>query len=81
MNIKFTYMYRCGGNFKQFGEVTFRNPSKIPLPRLQQQLVAALLESTWFFAHHVAVPELFLTTRNTMRKLIMIDMNLSAWKK
>lgn len=59
MNIKFTYMYRCGGNFKQFGEVIFRNPSKIPLPRLQQQLVAALLESTWFFAHHVAVPELF----------------------
>ena len=59
MNIKFTYMYRCAGNFKNGNEVIFRNPGKIPLPRLQQQLHEALLESTWFFAHHVSVPELF----------------------
>jgi hypothetical protein len=59
MNIRFSYLYRDAGNFKNWGEVVFRNPLNIPLEDLAKQLRQSLLDEKYFDAFSVSVPELF----------------------
>lgn len=59
MNIRFSYLYRDAGNFKNFGEVIFSNPENVPLNILISKAKLALLDELYFDATSVGVPDLF----------------------
>lgn len=59
MNIRFSYLYRDAGNFKNFGEAFFSNPNETSLEDLNARLKLALLDEMYFDAHAVGLPELF----------------------
>ncbi|MGV8894101.1 MAG: hypothetical protein ACOH2K_14390 [Burkholderiaceae bacterium] len=59
MNIRFSYLYRDAGNFKNFGEIVFTNPHNLPLEELFAKLKLALLDEMFFDAFAVGVPDRF----------------------
>ena len=44
MNIRMDYLYRDAGNYKNWGEVVFSNPSHLPLNHIEKMATEALLE-------------------------------------
>jgi hypothetical protein len=61
-NIKFQYLYRDAGNYKQSGEVVFSNEDRLGTTVLAKELGEAFLEDGLFIAHQVRIPEIFLAT-------------------
>ncbi|MBW4888253.1 hypothetical protein KXQ82_00935 [Mucilaginibacter sp. HMF5004] len=61
-NIKFSYLYRDGGNYKAFGEVVFANPDDIPLAEVEAGIKAKLIDETYFYHKEFGVPNLLLGT-------------------
>lgn len=59
-NIKFTYLYRDGSNFKKWSHVVFSNPDGLTLEVVTKALRRAWGEDGLFLAHQVRVPEVFL---------------------
>lgn len=59
MNIRFSYLYRDAGNFKNWGEIIFSNPHNVPLENLSAQVKLALLDEMYFDAFAVGVPDRF----------------------
>lgn len=59
MNIRFSYLYRDAGNFKNFGEAIFSNPSGLSLEVLTARVKLVLLDEMYFDAYAVRLPELF----------------------
>ncbi len=59
MNIKLTYLYRDGANYKQFNEVVFCNPEKILLEEVEETIIASLIDGTWFVADNWSLPNMF----------------------
>jgi hypothetical protein len=59
-NIKFSYVYRDGANYKSWGNVIFANPDKLALDQIESRLVNAFLPDKLFIAHQISVPEKFL---------------------
>lgn len=59
MNIRFSYLYRDAGNFKNFGEVVFSNPNNLSLEESSAKIKQALLDEMFFDACTVGIPELF----------------------
>lgn len=59
MNIRFSYLYRDAGNFKNFGEAIFSNPNETSLEDLSARVKLALLDEMYFDAYAVGLPELF----------------------
>jgi hypothetical protein len=59
-NIKFTYLYRDGANFKNWGEVIFTNPENLDLEEISERLTNSFLPDKLFVASQIAVPERFL---------------------
>ena len=59
MNIRFSYLYRDAGNFKNFGEANFSNPNEFSLENLSARIKLALLDEMYFDAYMVGLPELF----------------------
>ncbi|MEX0778778.1 MAG: hypothetical protein WD491_11485 [Balneolales bacterium] len=57
-NIKFSYLYRDGGNYKQFGYIIFSRNSKEFVEELERQLRSQLIEGMNFVASDWGVPEL-----------------------
>lgn len=49
-NIKLNYLYRDGGNYKQFGSVTFLNKSGISPEKATELLLEKLISSEFFVA-------------------------------
>ena len=60
MNIKFIYLYRDAGNYKQWGVVVFRNPEAVPSAEVEQRLRKAFFQNELFIAGQIGVPERFL---------------------
>lgn len=58
-NIKFVYLYRDGGNFKNWGFCIFRNPDNLPIENIEQRLLASFWQGSLFIAEQVGLPELF----------------------
>jgi hypothetical protein len=58
-NIKFSYLYRDGGNYKTFTEVVFANPDNLSLSEIQAIIQSKLIDGTWFYADQWQLPELF----------------------
>lgn len=61
-NIKFSYFYRDGGNYKKFDYVIFDNPDNIDLLEIESIVREKLIDETWFYADEWKLPELFLDT-------------------
>lgn len=59
-NIKFTYLYRDGANFKNWGEVIFTNHENLDLEEVSKKLTEYFLPDKLFIASQVAIPEKFL---------------------
>ena len=59
MNVRFEYLYRDAGNFKNWGEVVFANPRNICADRAAAMAEKALrIDSLYFVASEVNVPDL-----------------------
>lgn len=59
-NIKFSYLYRDGANYKSWGEVVFTNPDQLPMEEIEARLIVAFLPDNLFIASQVSIPEKFL---------------------
>lgn len=60
MNIEFEYLYRDGGNNKNFGGVVFTNDSQLSIGDLEAEIRNHLEMGELFIADQVGVPEVFL---------------------
>lgn len=58
-NIRFNYLYRDAGNYKQRGSVVFANPDGLTIDLIAQALQNAFLQDGLFIAHQIRVPEVF----------------------
>ena len=58
-NIKFTYLYRDGGNYKNWDEVVFSNPDGLSPKEVISELRKAFTQDGLFIAHQVRLPEAF----------------------
>jgi hypothetical protein len=57
-NIKFSYLYRDGGNYKRFGYVIFRYSVGVNLYELNKLVRSKLVDETWFYADRWKLPDL-----------------------
>lgn len=57
-NIKLSYLYRDAGNYKNFGEVIFANPSNVSLEKVTELLKQKLIDGQWFYARDYGLPNL-----------------------
>jgi len=59
MNIRFKYLYRDAGNFKNWNEVIFTNKKSHSINWLEQQARNILIDSEFFVADKAGIPNLF----------------------
>ena len=57
-NIKFSYLYRDGGNYKNFGFVIFDNHDNLTLEEIEMLIKSKLIWDTWFYAKEWNLPDL-----------------------
>jgi hypothetical protein len=58
MNVRFEYLYRDAGNFKNWGELVFSNPHNIEVDVVASMAENAFIEKTYFIASKVHIPDL-----------------------
>jgi len=58
MNIKFSYLYRDSGNYKNFKELIFANPIGLSILDLEKLIKSKLIDGMWFYAKDWGLPEL-----------------------
>jgi hypothetical protein len=58
MNIKLSYLYRDGANYKQFNEVVFHNPRNLSTQEIAATIKEKLIDSQWFVAKDWGLPDL-----------------------
>ena len=58
MNIKFSYLYRDGSNYKQYNQIVFANPNQIALEEIRTIIRSKLIEECWFIATDWNVPDM-----------------------
>jgi hypothetical protein len=58
MNIKFSYLYRDGSNYKNFNDVVFSNSNSISLHRIEEAIRNNLLDGIWFITKDWNVPDM-----------------------
>ncbi|KMP12048.1 hypothetical protein UZ36_02470 [Candidatus Nitromaritima sp. SCGC AAA799-C22] len=64
MNIRFEYLYRDAGNFKNWGEIVFTNPSGITVEIISSMAEKVLIDQTYFVANKANVPDLYFEVYN-----------------
>lgn len=65
MNVRFEYLYRDAGNFKNWNEVVFATPRNISADRVAAMAEKALrIDGLYFVASEVNVPDLHFAERN-----------------
>lgn len=47
-NIKFEYMYRDAGNYKQYGETVFGNPENQSIDSIKNKIAESLIDNEYF---------------------------------
>ncbi len=50
MNIKFHYLYRDAGNYKQYHFKIFSNQKDLSLKEIDNKIRSALIDQCWFYA-------------------------------
>ena len=63
-NIKFNYLYRDAGNYKQFGNIILSNPNNISIDLVTDIIRKNLIDGEFFEAGKWGVPSLFFDTKN-----------------
>lgn len=58
-NIKFSYLYRDGSNYKKYDFVIFANPDNVNLTELESLIKSKLIYDEWFYATEWNLPEFF----------------------
>jgi len=58
MNTRFEYLYRDAGNFKNWGDIIFANPSDIPISVITQRAHKTLIDQSYFVARKADIPDL-----------------------
>jgi hypothetical protein len=58
-NIKFSYLYRDGSNYKRFSHIIFSNPDDIDLQEFAALVKSKLIFETWFYADKWKLREIF----------------------
>ncbi len=58
MNIRFEYLYRDAGNFKNWGEVVFSNPRDVTAGAVTKMAEEVLIDGSYFAATKAGVPDL-----------------------
>lgn len=48
VHIKFKYLYRDAGNYKQFNEVVFANPDRLSVQEVDKAIRQRLIDGQWF---------------------------------
>ncbi len=56
-NIKFTYLYRDGGNYKTWNEVVFSNPEDLSPEAVTSEFQKSLMQDGLFIAHQIRIPD------------------------
>ena len=64
INIKFHYLYRDAGNYKNYGHLIFPNPNNIQIETLLKKLQENLIDSEFFEPISVGVPLLDVENRD-----------------
>ncbi len=64
MNIRFKYLYRDAGNFKNWGEVVFSNPHDVPADVITSMADRVLIDRTYFVAAKADIPDLHFAEYN-----------------
>jgi len=57
-NIKFSYLYRDGSNYKNYGHIIFANPNNNSIEELKAIIRSKLIDDTWFYANEWYLPHL-----------------------
>jgi hypothetical protein len=58
MNVRFEYLYRDAGNFKNWGVLIFSNPNHIEVDVVTSMTENVLIEKTYFVASKARIPDL-----------------------
>jgi hypothetical protein len=58
-NVKFVYLYRDAGNYKEWAHVVFSNPDRLPLASIDESFRQAFLPDGLFVARQIQIPEIF----------------------
>lgn len=58
MNVRFEYLYRDAGNFKNWGEIVFSNPRNISADFVAAMAEKVLIDQAYFLASKAGVPDL-----------------------
>lgn len=58
-NVMFSYMYRDAGNFKQYGELVFANPERLPIAIAEETIGRVLIDGQFFEPTEWSVPFIY----------------------
>ncbi|MBI5372859.1 MAG: hypothetical protein HZA79_12625 [Sphingobacteriales bacterium] len=61
MNIKLSYLYRDGSNYKNYNEIIFTNKKGLDINEIRGIIVSKLIDETWFYANQWDLPDLHFT--------------------
>jgi hypothetical protein len=56
-NVKFSYLYRDGGNYKKWADVVFSNPEGLSIDLVNKALKHAFMQDGLFIAHQIRIPD------------------------
>jgi hypothetical protein len=59
-NIKLSYLYRDGANYKNHNSIILNNPTSIALAEIEVAICSKLIDATWFYAEKWNLPDLHL---------------------
>lgn len=57
-NLKFEYLYRDAGNYKNWGEVVFYNKSCMSVESIRQEIISKLIDKKFFVASALKIKDL-----------------------
>jgi hypothetical protein len=63
MNVRFEYLYRDAGNFKNWGEVVITNPRQISVELITAMAEKVLIDQAYFVASKANIPDLHFAER------------------
>lgn len=55
-NLKFEYLYRDAGNYKQYGKMVFENPDNISPENATSLILKHLIDGQFFYPDKIKVP-------------------------
>ena len=58
-NIKFAYLYRDAGNYKNYNEIIFDNPTYVSVEIFRTLIESKFIDKQWFYAKDLQLPELY----------------------